>query len=68
LLWEIALPVGLLVGLPSLSHASWSLTLLDFPDLGHWLLALCAVLLATGCLRLALAGFTRPASVGSARG
>jgi CubicO group peptidase (beta-lactamase class C family) len=55
LLWEIALPVGLLVGFPSLSHASWRLTLLDFPDLGYWLLALCGTLLATGGLRLALA-------------
>jgi hypothetical protein len=55
LLWEIALPVGLLIGFPSLSHASWPLTLLDFPDLGYWLLALCAVLLATGGLRVVLA-------------
>lgn len=55
LLWEIALPVGLLVGSPSLSHASWRLTLLDFPDLGYWLLALCAVLLTTGGLRVFLA-------------
>jgi CubicO group peptidase (beta-lactamase class C family) len=55
LLWEIALPVGLLIGLPFLSHASWPLTLLVFPDLGYWLLALCAVLLATGGLRVVLA-------------
>jgi len=55
LLWEIALPVGLLMLFPSLAHASWPLTLLDFPDLGYWLLALCAVLLATGGLRVVLA-------------
>jgi CubicO group peptidase (beta-lactamase class C family) len=55
LLWELALPVGLLMGWPSLSQASWPLTLLFFPDLGYWLLGLAAVLVATGCLRLALA-------------
>jgi CubicO group peptidase (beta-lactamase class C family) len=55
LLWELALPVGLLIGWPSVSQASWPLTLLFFPDLGYWLLALGALLGATGCLRLILA-------------
>jgi CubicO group peptidase (beta-lactamase class C family) len=55
LLWEVALPVGLLVGFPPLAQASWPLTLLFFPDLGYWLLALCGTLLATGGLRLTVA-------------
>jgi CubicO group peptidase (beta-lactamase class C family) len=55
LLWEMALPLGLLISFPSLAQASWPLTLLFFPDLGYWLLALCAMLLATGSLRLVLA-------------
>ena len=55
LLWELALPLGLLIGFPSMSQASWPLTLLFFPDLGYWLLALCGTLLATGGLRLMLA-------------
>jgi hypothetical protein len=63
LLWELALPAGLLIGWPSASRASWPLTLLFFADLGYWLLALGAVLVATGCLRLALAGFRPGAGV-----
>ena len=54
LLWEIVLPIWLLIDFPSLSGATWSLTLLYFPDLGYWLVVLCVVLLATGSLRLAL--------------
>jgi hypothetical protein len=52
LLWEAGLPLGLLIGFPSLAQASWPLTLLFFPDLGYWLLALCGTLLATGGVRL----------------
>jgi hypothetical protein len=55
LLWEIALPIWLLIGFPSRSGATWLLILLYFPDLGYWLLVLCGVLLATGTLRLILA-------------
>jgi CubicO group peptidase (beta-lactamase class C family) len=55
LLWEVALPSGLLIGFPSLAQASWPLTLLFFPDLGYWLLGLCGTLLATGSLRVVLA-------------
>ncbi len=55
LLREIALPIGLLIGFPALTGATWSLVLLYFPDLGYWLVVLCVVLLATGTLRLALA-------------
>jgi hypothetical protein len=55
LLWEVALPLALLIGFPSLSQASWPLTLLFFPDLGYWLLALCGTLLATGGLGLMVA-------------
>jgi hypothetical protein len=54
LLWEIVLPLGLVIGFPFLAQSSWPLTLLFSPDLGYWLLAFCAVLLATGSLRLAL--------------
>jgi hypothetical protein len=66
LLWELALPAGLLIGWPSVSRASWPLTLLFFPDLGYWLLALGAVLVATGCLRLMLAGSRPGAGVAGA--
>ena len=55
LLWEMALPLGLFIGFPSLAQISWPLTLLFFPDLGYWLLALCVTLLTTGSLRLVLA-------------
>src|SRR5437879_9542253 len=55
LLWELALPLGLLIGFPSLAQTSWPLTLLFFPDLGYWMIAFCVVLLATVRLRLLLA-------------
>ena len=55
LLWEIALPIWLLIGFPSRSGATWSLILLYFPDIGYWLLVLCSLLLATGSLRVILA-------------
>jgi hypothetical protein len=55
LLWEIALPVWLLIGFPFLAGAPWSLSLLYFPDLGYWLVVVCILLLATGSLRLGLA-------------
>jgi hypothetical protein len=55
LLWEMALPLGLLIGFPSLAQARWPLALLYSPDLGYWLLALCVLLLSTGSLRLILA-------------
>jgi CubicO group peptidase (beta-lactamase class C family) len=56
LLWEVALPLWLLVEFPALAQVTWPVTLLFFPDLGYWLLALCILLLATGSLRLILAG------------
>jgi CubicO group peptidase (beta-lactamase class C family) len=52
LLWELALPVWLLAGLPHLAQASWPLILESAPDLGYWLLALSVLLLATGIVRL----------------
>jgi CubicO group peptidase (beta-lactamase class C family) len=55
LLWEIGLPVGILLGFPTQTQASWPLILLYFPDLGYWLLIICFLLLATGALRLILA-------------
>jgi CubicO group peptidase (beta-lactamase class C family) len=54
-LWEVGLPVWLLISFPSVAQASWPLILLYFPDLGYWLLALCIILLATGSLRLIVA-------------
>ncbi len=55
LLWEIGLPIGLLLAFPTLTQATWPLILLYFPDLGYWLLMICFLLLATAALRLILA-------------
>lgn len=55
LLWEIGLPIGLLLGFPTQTQASWPLILLYFPDLGYWLLMICLLLFATAVLRLILA-------------
>jgi CubicO group peptidase (beta-lactamase class C family) len=55
LLWEIGLPVALLLALPTQTQASWPLILLYFPDLGYWLLTICFLLLATAALRVRLA-------------
>jgi hypothetical protein len=52
LLWETALPLGIFIGSPFLAQSSWALTLLFFPDLGYWLLALSILLLLTGGVRL----------------
>src|SRR5919202_1426561 len=41
LLWEIALPIWLVIDFPSRAGATWLLMLLYFPDLGYWLIALC---------------------------
>ena len=55
LLWELALPIWLMAGLPYRAQASWPLILLFFPDLGYWLLALSVLLLATAGLGLTMA-------------
>ena len=55
LLWEIGLPIGLLLVFPTQMQASWPLILLYFPDLGYWLLLICFLLLATAALRVRLA-------------
>jgi hypothetical protein len=59
LTWDVALPVALLLGaslVASLSSApSWSWILLGWPDLGSWILAICALLLLTAILRAVLA-------------
>jgi CubicO group peptidase (beta-lactamase class C family) len=55
MLWEVVLPLFLLIGFPPLMQANWPLILLYFPDLGYWLVVLCVVLLATGTTRLLLA-------------
>lgn len=51
LLRELLVPLVLLLGLPMLVGASWSLTLLVFPDLALWLLVVLVGLLATGIIR-----------------
>jgi CubicO group peptidase (beta-lactamase class C family) len=56
LIWEVGLPLWLLIGFPALAQVTWPVILLYFPDLGYWLLALSIVLLVTGSLRLILAG------------
>lgn len=55
LLWEVVLPLGLLGGFPQLVGVTWPITVLFFPDLGYWLIAICLLLLVTGIIRLVLA-------------
>jgi len=59
LAWEVALPVALLLGVSLLASGlgatSWDWILLGWPDLGSWVLAICAVLLLTGVIRAVLA-------------
>ena len=59
LTWDIALPVALLLGVTlvaSLEGApSWFWILIGWPDLGSWVLAICALLLLTAVLRVVLA-------------
>jgi CubicO group peptidase (beta-lactamase class C family) len=59
LTWDIALPVALLLGASLfasvLGATSWSWILLGWPDLGSWVLAICALLLLTAVLRAVLA-------------
>lgn len=52
LLWEIAVPLGLLVELPTLAGASWAVILLYLPDLGFWLLGMFLLVFITGMLRI----------------
>jgi len=52
LLWEVTLPIGLLIGLPNLTGASWELILLYLPDIGFWLLGMFFLLFITGMLRI----------------
>jgi CubicO group peptidase (beta-lactamase class C family) len=53
LLWEVALSIGLFVGIPKLTGASWTLGLLFLPDISLWLLGMFALLLLTGIARIA---------------
>ncbi len=59
LLWDVALPVVLLLGVfffvTNSSGASWYDVLLAWPDLGSWLIAICALLLLIGIIRAVLA-------------
>lgn len=52
LLWEVALPVGLLIELPQIIGASWQDGLLYLPDISYWLLGMFALLLLTGAARV----------------
>jgi hypothetical protein len=59
LTWDVALPVTILLGASLfasvLGATSWYWILLGWPDLGSWLLAICALLLLTAVLRTVLA-------------
>ncbi len=59
LTWDVALPVAILLGVSlfasMLGATSWEWILLGWPDLGSWILAICALLLLTGILRAVLA-------------
>jgi len=59
LTWDIALPVAILVGVSLfasvLGATSWYWILITWPDLGSWILAICALLQLTGILRAVLA-------------
>jgi CubicO group peptidase (beta-lactamase class C family) len=59
LTWDVALPVAILLG-ASLAASeqgapSWYWILIGTPDLGSWVLAICALLLLTAVLRAVLA-------------
>jgi len=59
LTWDIALPLAILLGVSLfaslLGATSWDWILLGWPDLGSWILAICALLLLTGIVRAVLA-------------
>ena len=59
LTWDVALPVAILLGVSLfaslLGATSWYWILLGWPDLGSWILAICALLLLTAVLRAVLA-------------
>ena len=59
LTWDVALPLALLLGVSLLASAlgatNWYEILLGWPDLGSWILAICALLLLTGVIRAVLA-------------
>ncbi len=54
LLWELVLPVILLIGFPMLIGAPWHVLLLTLADISYWLLATLAVLVITGIVRVVL--------------
>jgi CubicO group peptidase (beta-lactamase class C family) len=53
LIWELVLPVVLLLGLPIL-FSSWSEFLFVFPDLGPWLIIILSVMIITALIRVVL--------------
>lgn len=55
LLWEVVLPVGLLIELPQAIGVSWPVGLVYLPDLIVWLLGMFVLLLLTGIARIARA-------------
>jgi hypothetical protein len=59
LTWDVALPLALLLGVSLLASAlgatNWYEILLGWPDLGSWVLAICALLLLTDIIRAVLA-------------
>ena len=57
LIWELVLPVVLLLSVP-IMFGSWSEFLLTFPDLGPWLIATLAILIITATTRVVLVVLT----------
>src|SRR6266496_1492309 len=59
LTWDIALPLAILLGVSLfaslLGATSWDWILLVWPDLGSWILAICALVLLTGIVRAVVA-------------
>lgn len=53
LLWELVLPVVLLLGIP-VTFGSWNEFLFTFPDLGPWLIVTLGVLIITAITRIVL--------------
>ena len=57
LIWELVLPVVLLLSVP-IMFGSWSEFLLTFPDLGPWLIVTLAILIITAITRVVLVVLT----------
>lgn len=56
-IYELVVPLRVLIGLPRWADASWNLLRLYVPDLAHWLLVMLPFSLGTGVLRAMLLFF-----------